>query len=195
MFCVAVQLFPSLTLFVSGVTAWKASLCGCQKPLLCVSAVFFCYSLISLFSLSVSIIQSGRRSWCLQLHHSVRMSVFVCCSTSSTDVKNRCIHSRFFLLPFPFFPSLASLFLFCLCLSQVSERHLCAPNAEYKWCLDVLKQNCLSNPLNTDWDLLISGLRRDQKLICMALRRTEKHIHLSLYTCENINWYFASAPL
>lgn len=54
----------------------------------------------------------------------------------------------------------------------MSERHLCALNAEWRWCLDVLKQNCLSNCLNTDWDLLISGLRRDQKLICMA--RTQK---------------------
>lgn len=40
--------------------------------------------------------------------------------------------------------------------------------------MDVLKQNCLSNCLNTDGDLLIASLRRDQKLICMAYSHAEE---------------------
>lgn len=45
---------------------------------------------------------------------------------------------------FPLF-KLFRISLFLLrCISQVSERHLCALNVEWRWCLVVLKQACLS---------------------------------------------------
>lgn len=108
---------------------WKVSscLCRCQN-------VHFQRLYASLFC-AVLLYKGNRPVLCTITL--IALSYCLVCSTAKN--KYTSFLSLFSLLALPYL----SLFLLC-CISQVSERHLCALNVEWRWCLVVLKQACLS---------------------------------------------------